>query len=46
MLGLGLLLWFAKDVSDANLQKGMAIALLIGAAAGLSITVAGATSSG
>ena len=22
MLGLGLLLWFAKDVTDANLQKG------------------------
>jgi hypothetical protein len=43
MLGLGLLLWFAKDVTDANLQKGMGIALLIGAAAGLFITVMGTT---
>jgi hypothetical protein len=44
MLGLGLLLWFAKDVTEANLQKGMGIALLIGAVAGLAITVLGATS--
>ena len=44
MLGLGLLLWFAKDVTDANLQKGMGIALLVGAVAGLFITVMGTTS--
>ena len=44
MLGLGLLLWFAKDVTDANLQKGMGIALLVGAVAGLFITVTGTTS--
>jgi hypothetical protein len=44
MLGLGLLLSFAKDVNDATLQKGMGIALLVGAAAGLVITVLGATS--
>ncbi len=44
MLGLGLLLWFAKDVTEANLQKGMGIALLVGAAAGLAITVLGTTS--
>lgn len=44
MLGLGLLLWFAKDVTEANLQKGMGIALLVGAAAGLIITVLGTTS--
>lgn len=44
MLGLGLLLWFAKDVTDANLQKGMAIALLVGAVAGSFITVMGTTS--
>lgn len=44
MLGLGLLLWFAKDVVDANLQKGMGIALLVGAVAGLLITVMGTTS--
>jgi hypothetical protein len=45
MLGLGLLLWFAKDVTESNLQKGMGIALLVGAAAGLTITVI-ATASG
>jgi hypothetical protein len=45
MLGLGLLLWFAKDVTDTNLQKGMGIALLVGAVAGLLITLMG-TSSG
>ena len=44
LLGLGLLLWFAKDVNEANLQKGMGIALLVGAAAGLVITVMGTTS--
>jgi chromate transport protein ChrA len=44
MLALGLLLWFAKDVTDANLQKGMAIGLLVGAVAGLVITVIGTTS--
>lgn len=44
MLCLGLLLWFAKDVTDANLQKGMAIALLVGAVAGIFITVMGTTS--
>ena len=44
LLGLGLLLWFAKDVTDSNLQKGMGIALLVGAVAGLGITVLGTTS--
>lgn len=44
ILGLGLLLWFAKDVTDANLQKGMGIALLVGAGAGLLITVMGTIS--
>jgi hypothetical protein len=44
LLGLGLLLWFAKDVTEANLQKGMGIALFVGAAAGLIITVLGTTS--
>lgn len=41
MLALGLVLWFAKDVADANLQKGMGIALLLGAFAGLVIAVIG-----
>ena len=44
MLALGLLLWFAKDVAEENLQKGMAIALMVGAVAGLIITAAGTTS--
>ena len=44
MLALGLLLWFAKDVGDANLQKGMGMALLAGALAGLALTIAGAAS--
>jgi hypothetical protein len=44
MLGLGLLLWFARDVTEVNLQKGMGIALLVGAAAGLIITVLGTAS--
>jgi hypothetical protein len=44
LLALGLLLWFAKDVSEENLQKGMAIAMLVGAAAGLIVTAVGATS--
>jgi hypothetical protein len=44
MLALGLLLWFAKDVGEENLQKGMAIALMVGAAAGLIITAVGTTS--
>jgi hypothetical protein len=41
LLGLGLLLWFVKDVTDANLQKGIAIALLVGAESGLVITALG-----
>lgn len=41
VLALGLLLWFAKDVTEQNLQKGMAIALLVSAVAGLFITLVG-----
>ena len=44
LLGLGVLLWFAKDVAEADLQKGMGIALLIGAAAGLLVPAMGPTS--
>ena len=44
LLALGLLLWFAKDVGEENLQKGMAIAMMVGAAAGLIVTAVGATS--
>ena len=44
MLALGLLLWFAKDVSDAGTQKGMGIALLVGSVGGLLVTFLGTTS--
>jgi hypothetical protein len=44
LLGLGLLLWFAKDVTEAKLQTGMGIALFVGAAAGMIITILGTTS--
>jgi hypothetical protein len=38
MLGLGLALWFARDISDPAAQKGMAIALLIAALTGLVVS--------
>jgi hypothetical protein len=41
MLGLGLVLWFAKDVKDAGIQKGMGIALLVTAVTGLVVTLLG-----
>jgi drug/metabolite transporter (DMT)-like permease len=42
MLALGLLLWFGKDVASDALQRGMAIAMLVGALAGLFVTALGA----
>jgi drug/metabolite transporter (DMT)-like permease len=42
MLALGLLLWFVKDVASEAMQRGMAIAMLVGALAGLFVTVLGA----
>ena len=44
MLGLGVVLWFAKEVTEADLQKGLGIALLIGAASGLIVPDMGTTS--
>jgi hypothetical protein len=44
LLGLGVLLWFARDVAEADLRKGMGIAVLIGAAAGLIVPAMGPTS--
>ena len=41
MLGLGLVLWFAKDARDASVQKGMGIALLVSAVTGLIVTLLG-----
>ena len=42
MLALGLLLWFVKDVPSEAMQRGMAIAMLVGALAGLFVTALGA----
>jgi hypothetical protein len=42
MMAVGLLLWFAKDVSDEAVKRGMGIALLVAAVAGLVVTVIGA----
>ena len=44
MLAIGLLLWFAKDVTDEGAQRGMGIALLVGALSGLIIAVMGTVS--
>ena len=41
MLGLGLVLWFAKDAKEASVQKGMGIALLVSAVIGLVVTLLG-----
>ena len=43
MLALGLVLWFAKDVADEAVSRGIGIALLVGAAAGLIVTIIGTT---
>jgi hypothetical protein len=42
LLTIGLLGWFAKNVSDAGTQKGMGVAMLIGSLAGLVMSVIGA----
>ena len=42
LLTVGLVVWFAKNVTDAGAQKGMGIALLIGNLAGLIVAVIGA----
>ena len=41
MLALGLLLWFAKDINEEAVQRGMGIALLVGSVAGLVVTIVG-----
>ncbi|MCI0550189.1 MAG: hypothetical protein L0287_04480 [Anaerolineae bacterium] len=41
LLALGLVLWFAKDITDESVQRGIGIALLIGAVAGLIVTAMG-----
>lgn len=44
MLAIGLLLWFAKDVTDEGALRGMGIALLVGAVSGLIVAVLGTVS--
>jgi ABC-type spermidine/putrescine transport system permease subunit II len=41
MLALSLVLWFAKDITEESVQKGIGIALLVGAVAGLIVTLIG-----
>ena len=43
---LGLLLWFAKDASDANVQRNMAIAMLAGTVLALFVTILGVALNG
>jgi hypothetical protein len=45
MLALGLVLWFAKD-ANPGVQRGMGIALIVGAVAGLVVTLMGTFASG
>jgi hypothetical protein len=41
MLGLGLALWFAKDITDTKVHTGLGIALLVTAITGLVVTTLG-----
>lgn len=41
MIALGLVLWFAKNLQDAAMQKGLAIALLVSATLGLIVNIIG-----
>jgi hypothetical protein len=41
LLTIGLLTWFAKDVADASVQRGMGMAMLVGSLAGLVMSVIG-----
>lgn len=41
LLALGLVLWFAKDTTDDNVQKWIGTSLLVGAVVGLIVTVMG-----
>lgn len=44
MLTVGLLLWFAKDVTDEAVQKNLGMALLAGAVLGLIVSIMGTAS--
>lgn len=41
MVSIGLLLWFAKDIADASIQRGIGIALMTSAILGLIVNVIG-----
>jgi FtsH-binding integral membrane protein len=40
-LGLGLVLWFAKDVSDAKIQKNLGVAMLVVSVVGFVLSIVG-----
>jgi len=41
MITIGLLLWLAKDVTDANVQKRLGVAMVVGSVLVLIVTVIG-----
>jgi len=41
LLTMGLLIWFAKDVTDPATQRGLGIAMLVGSLAGLVMSIIG-----
>lgn len=41
LIAIGLVLWFAKDVTDERVQRNLGLALLVGAVLGLVVTVIG-----
>jgi len=46
LVTLGLLLWFAKDAADEQVQKNMGMAMLIGSALALIVTILGVAMNG
>ena len=44
LVTLGLFLWFAKDINEPGVTKGIVIALLVGTVVGLVVTVIGTVS--
>ena len=44
LFGLGLVLWFAKDITDVNVQRNFGYALLISTIVGLILAIYGSTS--
>ena len=46
LVTLGLLLWFAKDASEEQVQKNMGMAMLIGTGLALVVTIVGVVANG